>query len=64
MAMASAMKSLALTLGFDLAGVTQAVAGPRSRFLSEWLARGYGGSPEGPLGYVARRAALRQSPGS
>ena len=34
-----------------------------SRFLPEWLARGYGGPSDGPLAYVARRVDERVDPG-
>jgi len=62
MAIASAMKALALALGFDLAGVTPAVPGPRTSFLRDWLARGYGGPPDGPLAYLVRAADVRIDP--
>ncbi len=39
-------KALALALGFDLAGVASAAPAPSSRFLREWLARGYAGEME------------------
>ena len=38
------VKSLALTLGFDLAGVAAALPTPETEYLREWLAKGYGGS--------------------
>jgi epoxyqueuosine reductase len=49
---------LARALGFDLAGVAPALPSERTRFLADWLARGYGGE----LGYLARRADERIDP--
>jgi epoxyqueuosine reductase len=49
---------LARALGFDLAGVAPALPSERTRFLGDWLARGYGGE----LGYLARRADERIDP--
>lgn len=62
MSLASRVKRLALALGFDLAGVTEAKPSPHGRLLETWLARGYGGATDGPLSYVARRASERMNP--
>jgi len=50
--------ALARGLGFDLAGVAPALPSERTRFLADWLARGYGGE----LDYLARRAEERIDP--
>jgi len=49
---------LARALGFDRVGVAPAEPSARTRFLGEWLARGYGGE----LGFLARRRAEREDP--
>jgi epoxyqueuosine reductase len=52
------VKALALALGFDLAGIASARSTPETRFLHEWLARGFAGE----MRYLARRAAERVDP--
>jgi epoxyqueuosine reductase len=52
------VKALALALGFDLAGIARAAPTPESRFLREWLARGFAGE----MVYLARRADARVDP--
>lgn len=52
------VKALALAVGFDLAGVAVAEPTPETRFLREWLARGYSGTME----YMARRVEERVDP--
>ena len=52
------VKALALALGFDLAGIASARPTPETRFLHEWLARGFAGE----MRYLARRAAERVDP--
>ena len=55
---AERVKALALAVGFDLAGVTQAVPRPETEFLREWLARGFAGE----MGYLERRVEERVDP--
>jgi epoxyqueuosine reductase len=52
------VKSLARGLGFDLVGIAPAEPSDRTRFLSEWLARGFGGE----LGFLERRREEREDP--
>jgi len=52
------VKALALAVGFDRAGVSEAVPSDETRFLSEWLARGYAGD----MHYLGRREAERIDP--
>jgi epoxyqueuosine reductase len=59
---ADAARSLARAVGFDLAGVAAAVPTDQTRFVREWADRGYGGSADGPLGYVLRRLDEREDP--
>ena len=49
---------LARALGFDLAGVASVEPGPDTRYLREWLARGFGGE----MGYLGRRLEEREDP--
>jgi epoxyqueuosine reductase len=56
--LAERVEALALALGFDRAGVASPEPGPDSRFLHDWLARGYGGE----MAYLARRADERADP--
>jgi epoxyqueuosine reductase len=57
-ALTERVKGLALAVGFDLAGVAPAEPSPATRFVREWLARGYAGE----MDYIARRAAERVDP--
>ncbi len=52
------IKGLALAVGFDLAGVARAEPTRETRFLREWLARGYAGE----MHYIGRRAEERVDP--
>ena len=56
--LAQRIKGLALSVGFDLAGVAPAVSTPETLYLREWLAQGYGGS----MGYLERRCEERVDP--
>ena len=56
--LAERIKGLALSVGFDLAGVAPAVSTPETLYLREWLAQGYGGS----MGYLERRCEERVDP--
>jgi epoxyqueuosine reductase len=47
-----------LAVGFDLAGITDAVPRPETEFLREWLARGFAGE----MGYLERRVEERVDP--
>lgn len=57
-ALSERVKALALAVGFDLAGVAQARPTPETRYLHEWLARGFAGE----MDYIARRANERVDP--
>jgi epoxyqueuosine reductase len=52
------VKALALAVGFDLAGVAAAEPTRETRFLSEWLGRGYAGD----MAWIGRREAERIDP--
>src|SRR5918993_5550179 len=52
---ASAIKSKATELGFDLCGIAAAEDYPELRFLPEWLERGYAGE----MAWMARTADRR-----
>jgi epoxyqueuosine reductase len=52
------VKAVARGLGFDLVGIAPAEPSERTRFLSDWLARGYGGE----LGFLERRRGEREDP--
>jgi epoxyqueuosine reductase len=52
------VKAVARGLGFDLVGIAPAEPSERTRFLSAWLARGYGGE----LGFLERRRDEREDP--
>jgi epoxyqueuosine reductase len=56
--LAERVKGLARALGCDLVGIAPAEPSARTRYLSDWLAKGYGGE----LGFLARRAAEREDP--
>jgi epoxyqueuosine reductase len=51
-------KALALAVGFDLAGIADAVPRPETEFLRDWLARGFGGE----MAYLGRRVEERVDP--
>ena len=53
------VKSLALELGFDLAGIAPAAPLPQAGRLRDWLARGYAGE----MSYIGRRVEERVDPG-
>jgi len=50
--------ALALAVGFDLAGLADAVPRPETEFLRDWLARGFGGE----MAYLERRVEERVDP--
>lgn len=52
------VKELALTLGFDLAGVASPEPSPHTERFRDWLARGYGGE----MHWLERRAEERVDP--
>ncbi len=56
--LAERTKELALALGFDLAGVAEAVPNARTEYLRAWLAQGYGGV----MDYLKRRLEERVDP--
>lgn len=52
------VKALALAVGFDLAGVARAEANAQTRFLRDWVARGFAGE----MHYLVRRLEERVDP--
>lgn len=56
--LARSIKALALAAGFDLAGIAPARATPETRFVREWVARGYAGR----MRYLTRRVEERVDP--
>ena len=52
------VKGMALALGFDVAGVARAEPTPETRFLRDWLDRGFAGD----MAYLSRRAEERVDP--
>ena len=53
--LAERTKALALAVGFDVAGIADAVPHPETEFLREWLARGFAGE----MKYLERRVEER-----
>jgi epoxyqueuosine reductase len=51
-------KALALAVGFDLAGIADAVPHPETEFLRDWIERGFGGE----MAYLVRRVEERVDP--
>ena len=58
-ALASRAKSLALEVGFDLAGVASPQAPRELAFFAEWIARGYAGEMAYLTSQIERRSDLR-----
>jgi epoxyqueuosine reductase len=56
--LAERTKALALAVGFDLAGIADAVPRPETEFLRGWLARGFAGE----MAYLERRVEERVDP--
>jgi len=57
-ALSQRIKSLALAVGFDLAGVAKAGPTRETEYLREWIGRGYAGE----MDYLARRLEARVDP--
>ena len=57
-ALADRVKALALALGFDRAGICSAAPSAQTRFVREWVDRGYAGG----MGYIGRRLDEREDP--
>ncbi|MEM7413605.1 MAG: tRNA epoxyqueuosine(34) reductase QueG [Myxococcota bacterium] len=55
---AARVEALGLSLGFDLVGIAAAEPTDQTRFLREWLARGYAGE----MHYIGRRVEEREDP--
>ena len=53
--LSTALKALAIELGFDACGIAPATGLPELAFFTEWLARGYAGS----MTFLEKSAALR-----
>jgi epoxyqueuosine reductase len=60
-ALAHRVKTLAVEIGFDLAGIARADAPPELAFFSEWIARGHAGEMAYLTTQVAKRRDLRQA---
>jgi epoxyqueuosine reductase len=56
--LAERTQALALAVGFDVAGIADAVPHPETEFLREWLARGFAGE----MKYLERRVEERVDP--
>ncbi|MCS5635842.1 MAG: tRNA epoxyqueuosine(34) reductase QueG [Myxococcota bacterium] len=56
--LAGRVKALALALGFDRAGICSAAPSAQTRFVREWVGRGYAGE----MGYIGRRLDEREDP--
>ena len=56
--LAHRVKALALALGFDRAGICSAAPSAQTRFVREWVGRGYAGT----MGYIGRRLDEREDP--
>jgi epoxyqueuosine reductase len=56
--LAGRVKALALALGFDRAGICSAAPSAQTRFVREWVDRGYAGE----MGYIERRLDEREDP--
>ena len=57
-ALSDRIKSLALALGFDRAGVCSAAPSAETRFVREWVRRGHAAA----MGYIERRVDEREDP--
>jgi epoxyqueuosine reductase len=55
---ASRVKALALALGFDRVGICSPEPSAETRFVREWVDRGYAGT----MGYIGRRVDEREDP--
>ena len=57
-ALSDRIKSLALALGFDRAGICSAAPSAETRFVREWVRRGHAAA----MGYIERRVDEREDP--